>query len=301
MQLLDLEFSTIPKGEFIIGSDYYLSIPPEQHPEWYKDESPMHPVSFTSDFELSKFEITNRQFKVFVENTDYETEAEVDGTGSYGKYNDSTNTWGFDKTLIWKNLGFEQKDDTPVVHVSWNDANAFCRWLNSIDSKYDYALPTEAEWEYAAGFSGKNKYAWGNDIPNAMNGGNIADATFKERFPKWKYPVLLEYEDRHALLSPVGSFNANPFGLYDMTGNVWEWVSDTYAPYTIDDSVNPEHKSNAPIQEKVIRGGGFDWEMPFLRVSKRRKLPLNKESITTSQLKYTSAINVGFRIKRTKR
>lgn len=302
LKKLNLEFATIPKGEFLMGSNYYKGLAPEEHPEWYKDESPVRSVTLTSDFELGKYEITNRQFEIFIKNTGYITEAENINKGSYGLYNDSKNVWEYSDKLNWKDTGFSIEKEYPVIHVTWNDAIKFCEWLNGIDSNYSYSLPTEAQWEYAASYAGKHIYSWGNENPNSNKGGNIADFSFMQRFPNWKYPIYSEYNDNHPLLSKVGSYEPNPYGLYDMTGNVWEWVMDTYKEYDENNIVNPKYElSSNAIQEKVIRGGGFDWELPFLRVRKRRKLPLDKKSISISQLKYNSAINVGFRIKRIKK
>jgi formylglycine-generating enzyme required for sulfatase activity len=148
----------------------------------------------------------------------------------------------------WRKPDFEQGPTHPAVNVSWDDAQAFCAWLTERERKSgklgageEYRLPSDHEWSCAAGIgdredpaklpgekSGKidNVFAWGAQWPPPDNAGNYADAAFHEKFPNQKWVV--GYKDGFATSSPVGSFPANAYGLYDIGGNVWNWCEDWY-------------------------------------------------------------------------
>jgi formylglycine-generating enzyme len=193
------------------------------------DEQPVHEVRI-SDFYMGKYEVTVAEFRKFVEAENYKTEAEKgDGSTIY-----KNGSWSRTAGVNWRHdtEGNTQTDENhPVIHISWNDATAYCAWLSRTTGK-KYRLPTEAEWEYAAGNGSKHtKYSWGNSDPSGKKGGNVADKTAKARFTDWT--IFDNYTDGYIFTAPVGSFDPNEFGLYDMSGNVWEWCSDWYgaAPF----------------------------------------------------------------------
>ncbi len=109
-----------------------------------------------------------------------------------------------------------------MVNVSWNDAVAFCKWLSKKEGN-TYRLPTEAEWEYACRAGTTTRYYSGDDPETLAKVGNVADATAKAKFPDWKYTI--KASDGYVFTSPVGSFQPNAFGLYDMHGNAWQWCA----------------------------------------------------------------------------
>ncbi len=182
-----------------------------------KDEKPVHKVC-VDDFYIGKYEVTVGEFRMFVDDTGYKTEAEEKG----GMQHWDGEEWEKKVDVYWDNTGFLQTESQPVVGVSWNDTQEFIKWLNMKSGK-SFRLSTEAEWEYAARSRGKKyKYSWGNGTPS----GNVADKTTKKTFPRW---ITWEgYDDGFLFTAPVGSFEPNKLGLYDMTGNVWEWCSDWY-------------------------------------------------------------------------
>ena len=168
-------------------------------------EKPVHRVSVKA-FLMSTTEVTVGQFRTFVKASSYKTEAEQ-GDGCYVYENGS---WDKLSKANWRNPGFKQSANEPVVCVSWNDAQRYVDWLNK-ETGEQYRLPSEAEWEYAARAGSETKYSWGNSIGN--NKANCDGCGSR-------------WDDSKT--APVASFAANAFGLYDMHGNVWEWTQDCW-------------------------------------------------------------------------
>ncbi len=246
---LGMRLVRIPAGEFVMGS----SPSEEGH---VVNEAPPHRVRITRAFEMGAHEVTNAQFAEFVEATGYRTEAERDVGGGFGidferaeVVQDPKHTWkdpGFP--------GFTPGPEHPVLMISWSDAEAFCRWLSEKEGR-TYRLPTEAEWEYAAR-AGTTTPWWTGEDPGALAGAaNTADAALRSRVPKASWTA--EWDDGFPFLAPVGSFAANPFGLYDMTGNVWEWCHDWYRSdyYASSEEVDPKGPEIGSF--RTIRGGGW--------------------------------------------
>jgi len=208
------------------------------------DEKPMHEVC-VDNFYMGKYEVTNEQFRKFRSNHN---------SGDYG--------------------GFSFNDDNqPVVSVSWEDANEFIKWLNENSpltkgGRGLYRLPTEAEWEYAARGGTRNRNYWGDNKDDACRYANVHDRTSKSKFTglPWENHNC---DDGYAVASPVGRFQPNAFGLYDMMGNVWEWCQDWYADdyYRKSPKNNPGGASSG--QYRVLRGGSWSNGPLDLRASFR--------------------------------
>ena len=230
---IGMKLTLIPSGEFMMGSgesaeetaaffnkfegtdvlDAYM----------FAAEHPQHRVRITKPFYLDTYHVTRGQFRQFVEVSGYKTDAEKgDNPGAFG-WDREKKELGFNKEYSWRNLGFQQTDEHPVVCISWNDAVAFCKWLSRKEGK-TYQLPTEAQWEYACRAETKTRYYCGDDPETLAKVGNVADAALKAKFPEW--PYTLKSSDGYAFTAPVGQFRANAFGLYDMHGNAWEWCLD---------------------------------------------------------------------------
>jgi formylglycine-generating enzyme required for sulfatase activity len=224
------------------------------------DEQPPHQVT-VSDFYMGKYEVTVAQFKAFIDASGYRTDAEkgngsIIWTGSEWKRQSGVN-WKCDLQGI---IRPQSEYNHPVINVSWNDATAYCEWLSQKTGK-SYRLPTEAEWEYAAGNGTQHtKYSWGSGTPYGKQGGNVADETAKAEFGETA--IFDNYTDGFSFTAPVGSFNPNTIGLYDMTGNVNEWCSDCYGSSP---QSNPQGSASDCV--RVFRGGSWDDDPQDCRVS----------------------------------
>jgi len=276
-----MELVLIPAGEFKMGSGesaeataaFFNKTYGKTYGEddllkadFFKDEHPQHRVRITKPFCLGAYHVTRGQFRQFVADTAYQTDAENgERPGAFG-WDPDKKQFGFNAKYSWRNAGFEQTDEHPVVSVSWNDAMAFCKWLSKKEGK-TYRLPTEAEWEYACRAGTTTRYYSGDDPETLAKVGNIADAAAKTQFPDWKYTI--KGNDAYVFTSPVGKFKPNAFGLYDMHGNAWQWCADRYgagyyAASPADDPTGPDSGN-----DRVLRGGSWLYR-PFYTRSARR-------------------------------
>jgi len=269
----------IPGGLFDMGGD---------NNQASEDEYPKHKVQ-VDPFYMDVTEVTNAQFKKFIAATGYVTTAErkpdweeikktvppgtprppdsvlvaaslvfrqADGPVDLNNFNQ---WWNWVEGASWRHpqgpgSSIEGKDNYPVVHVSWDDAQAYCKWAGK-------RLPTEAEWEFAArGGLINNIYPWGNE--------HVNQGAPKANSWEGKFPYLNEKKDGYITAAPVKSFAANGYGLYDMAGNIWEWCSDWYHhdyyrqlegkltanPQGPEKSYDPQEPYTA---KRSLRGGSF--------------------------------------------
>ncbi len=251
MRLVLIEPDSFQMGSTKYQIDQLMRLIPDSKRKRFKDEQPRHPVEITRPFFLGIHEVTVGQFRRFVEESGHQTEAEKDGQGSH-VWNETKWTWELDPGKNWRNPGFSQTDDYPVVCVSHNDAMAFCQWLSQKEGR-TYRLPTEAEWEFACRAGTMMLYPNGDDPERLVVIANVADATLKRKFPN---SICIEGDDRFLYTAPVGSFAPNPWGLYDMIGNVWEWCADWYDGRCYSSS-SPADPPGAPKDYRVFRGGGW--------------------------------------------
>ena len=228
------------------------------------NERPAHWVS-VGGFWISKYEVTNREYLVFVEATGRHQPEWRDPQSKYHYESGSDN--------FYKKLGAALYDpDYPVVGVSWYDAEAYCEW-KSQQTGTKFRLPTEAEWELAArGAETKHKFSWGNSAPQPAKGGNIADESLKAVYADLRM-IWRAYNDNFIYTAPVGKFGANVYGLYDMTGNVWEWCNDWYGENEYQRRMDNNPTGPATGKEKAIRGGSWSDTPEKLRVAFRRGMP----------------------------
>jgi formylglycine-generating enzyme required for sulfatase activity len=250
---IGMTLTLIPAGEFMMGSD---ATDPDAEDDELLDtasgKKEKHRVRITRSFRLGVTEVTRGQFRRFVDDSGYRTEAEKDGKGGWG-WNEEMKKFEQNPRYTWQNAGFEQTDEHPVVNVSWNDAQAFIAWISRKESK-TYRLPTEAEWEYVCRAGTTTRFAVGEDAEGLAVVGNIADGTAKEKYPDWK---TISAKDGFIYTAPVGRFRPNAFGLFDMHGNVWEWCSDGYAADYYKQSPVDHPPGVGGAAARVIRGGSW--------------------------------------------
>lgn len=213
----------IPGGSFQMGDTTGHGL---------KNELPVHAVNIKA-FQLARHEVTVAQFQAFIAATGYVTEAQrnvvallPDAINGCGTIDPQTKKHTYVAGLQWDKPGFEQTATHPVVCVSWNDAQEFIRWLNR-ETRGNFRLPTEAEWEYAARAHTATDYYWGSDVAQSCEYANGADQTVAPD-QKMRWPVRLSCHDGYYYTSPVGTYAPNAFGLYDMLGNAREWSEDCY-------------------------------------------------------------------------
>ena len=269
----------IPGGEFSMGGVNPVGMQDGGH-EQMNDARPVHRV-YVDGFYMDATEVTNEEFAAFVKATGYVTIAErkptreefpgapeanlVAGSVVFTPNNTSDLSnhyqwWSYVRGANWQHPAgpgsdLQGKENYPVVHVSWEDAAAYAKWAGK-------RLPTEAEWEFAArGGKAGDLYPWGNQFK--------PDGKWMANIYQGKFPAHDEGSDGFAGIAPVKQFPANPYGLYDISGNVWEWCSDWYRPDYYrglsnegvarnpegpDDSFDP---SEPGAKKKVQRGGSF--------------------------------------------
>lgn len=223
----------IPAGEFVMGSR-------AGERDAVGDEQPQHTV-FVDAFWLDQTETTNAQYRKCVE---------------AGACRPPEYPFSYTREHYFDDPSF---DNYPVIWVSWDDAQAYCRWAGK-------RLPTEAEWEKAARGTQPRRYPWGEEWPDGRRA-NLCDANCQFDYHH------ADIDDKYADTAPVGSYpaGASPHGLLDMAGNVWEWVADWYAAdyYTWTAQRNPTGPAYGT--ERVMRGGAWNMWQKDIRTAARKK------------------------------
>jgi formylglycine-generating enzyme required for sulfatase activity len=238
----------VPAGEFIMGSSIG------------ENEGPEHKV-YVDAFWIDQTEVTNAMFRKFVDATSYRTNAEMDGWASV--FNSSAKEWQDITGASWQHPrgpsnDLSGLDNYPVVQISWNDAKAYCEWVGR-------RLPTEAEWEKAARGTDSRIYPWGNqNVTGDLL--NLADQNLNVQWAK------KDVDDGYQFAAPVGHYpdGASPYGVYDMMGNVQEWVADFYDENYY--ATSPIRNPTGPMtgQGHILRGGGWNDGKSSVRVTYRK-------------------------------
>ncbi len=270
---IGLKLVLIPSGEFWMGGvepaeELVQAFPAyKRPPDFFKDEYPRHRVHITKAFKMGKFEVTVGQFRQFTADTGYKTEAETDGQGGWGFDPAQGKCRGRDVKFNWKQPGFAQTDEHPVINVTWNDAVAFCRWLSRKEGR-TYRLPTEAEWEYACRAGTTTRYNIGDSAKEVVRAANIGDDRGRTTFPHVQ-ELDIPKDGRVKFTLPVGGFPPNRFGLCDMHGNVWEWCSDWYGVDYYAHSPTDDPTGPTSGTKRVRRGAAWHSYPLWVRASFR--------------------------------
>jgi formylglycine-generating enzyme required for sulfatase activity len=241
----------IPAGSFTMGS-------PASEKDRYDNEGPQHEVRISAPFAVGKFAITRGQFAAFVNDAGYKP-----GDSCWIPVKDN---FADTKGRSFRDPGFEQDDSHPAVCISWDDAKAYVAWLAKTTGK-SYRLLSEAEYEYAGRAGTTTAYFFGND-PNQLCGyANGADRTAKAQLPPtW---TTSDCKDGYVYTAPVGSFAANDFGLYDMVGNVWEWVEDCWHDSYAEAPKDGSAWTTGSCENRALRGGAWYDDPRDLRAAYR--------------------------------
>jgi len=242
----------LPTGSFEMGDAFDEGYPAD-------GETPVHTVRLES-FHIDATAVTNAAFATFVKATGYRTEAELFGSsavfhlavppGSPGVIGVATGTpwWMNVQGACWRHpegpaSSIADRQNHPVVHISWHDAQAYCAWAGK-------RLPTEAEWEFAArGGLERRRFAWGDEL--------VASGRWSCNIWQGRFPDLNTLEDGFLTTAPVKSFRPNGFGLWNTAGNVWEWCADWFSPTYYAESPQLSPRGPAQGEERVLRGGSY--------------------------------------------
>ncbi|MGH8212494.1 MAG: SUMF1/EgtB/PvdO family nonheme iron enzyme, partial [Rhodanobacteraceae bacterium] len=238
----------IPLGVFEMGASG------DEHGR-ENSEQPQHQVDIAKGFAMARTEVTVAQFREFVRASGYTPDS--DRLGGASVYDEASGRMQVEADADWRDdySGNRARDNDPVVNVSWNDARAYAQWLSQRTGK-NYRLPTEAEFEYAERGGTGTAYWWGDGTPSRLPENLTGSGDRSPSHRSWSN-AFKGYDDGWWGPAPVMSFAANPFGLYDVGGNVSEWVADcwhdnyTRAPRDGGAWVNPG------CAQRVVRGGSW--------------------------------------------
>jgi formylglycine-generating enzyme required for sulfatase activity len=279
-----------PMGEFLMGSApaeiSALSAEQPDLTETLKWEAPQREIVMSRPFAIGRSHVTRSEFKAFVDATRYH----VDG----GCYTYDGSLWTLDDSRSWLSPGFEQTDRHPVVCVSWYDASAYVQWLSKHTGR-TYRLLSEAEMEYATRATSSEannlsrlqpRYFFGDDVGSLCIYGNGASQTAAAKFG-WQPQQVAPCRDGYVFTAPVASFASNPWGLYDVHGNVWTWTADCWNKDHTRANADGTARTSGDCGQRVVRGGSWSNRPSDLRVGAR------DHNATTDR---TS--NLGFRLAR---
>jgi formylglycine-generating enzyme required for sulfatase activity/predicted Ser/Thr protein kinase len=247
----------LPPGRFNQGSA-------ADDPDAQPFEQPQHPVAIAYPLGMGVYEVTVGEFREFVD----ATSRKITGCTVY------EGSWRERPDLSWSDVGYPQTSTHPVACVSWSDALDYTAWL-SHKTGQRYRLPSASEWEYAARAGSEAPRPWSNELAAACNIANVADLSAAQRYPGWKVHPC---NDGYVYSAPVGSFAPNSFGLYDMLGNVFEWVQDCWHP---DYRGSPSDGSawlSGDCSQHDLRGGSWFTAPSYVSVTARNRFDTSYRS-----------------------
>ncbi|MBM3347839.1 MAG: formylglycine-generating enzyme family protein, partial [Betaproteobacteria bacterium] len=228
---------------------------------------PPFEVSIARSLAVGRYEIARRQFAAFGNAT---------GHAARGCYRWSGAEWVYEASLDWRDPGFSQGDEEPVVCVAWADAAAYVRWLSATTGQ-PYRLLSEAEWEYAARAGTTTSRYWGDSADAGCDYANLGDRSMRDALG---FGPFADCSDGYARTAPVGRFLPNAFGLYDMLGNVWEWTADCWREGYSGAPADGTAWTSEPCARRTNRGAGWNSHPRDVRSSNRGSYaPVPYESV----------------------
>jgi formylglycine-generating enzyme required for sulfatase activity len=255
----------LPSGPYLMGSPesererMNREAPPAGRMSYVvDDETPQRAVTINA-MAVGRYEVTVAQYAAFARDTNHPASANCISD------QDGDRLWEFSGPGTWLTPGFQQTPEDPVVCVSWEDAQQYVAWLSQRTGSH-YRLLTEAEWEYAARGGSTAPYPWGEFYDDACRYANVADATAHERYRERRLHsgFVFSCNDGVMYTAPVGAFAANGFGLYDMIGNVGEWLEDC------SDAEPQRAAASGACAFRRMRGGGWGTTNPQMMRSAYR-------------------------------
>lgn len=241
-----------PESVVILAGSFQMgSIPGESGRS--ENEGPQHRVTFRRGFAIGLREVSVAEFRVFVSNTGYRTDAQHSGSSVI--YDTYSGRLTEKSGVNWEDdyEGKSAEPNSPVIHVSWNDAQAYAAWLARGTGK-SYRLPSESEFEYALRGGRTSRYWWGDGSPSAVVENITGEKDISRTRRRWSVSFA-DYSDHYWGPAPAGSFKPNPFGLMDIGGNVAEWTRDCWHDSYIRAPADGAAWSNPGCDLHVIRGG----------------------------------------------
>jgi formylglycine-generating enzyme required for sulfatase activity/predicted Ser/Thr protein kinase len=239
----------LPPGSFMQGS---AATDPDAQPF----EQPRHSVTIGYPFGIGVYEVTVGEFREFVD----ATRRKITGCTVYD------GSWHERADLSWSDVGYPQSSTHPVACVSWRDSRDYTTWLSHKTGQH-YRLPSASEWEYAARAGSEAPRPWSSDT-EACKSANVADASAAQRYPGWK---VHQCNDGYVYSAPVGSFAPNSFGLYDMLGNVFEWVQDCWHADYGGAPADGSAWLSGDCSQHDMRGGSWFTAAPNVSVAARNR------------------------------
>jgi len=260
----------IPTGSFMMGS------PPGESGHRPAEE-PQREVKIDAGFALARDEISVGEFRAFVDDANYLTDAEKAGDSNV--YDEESGRMIDRKGATWRNdyLGGAAEDGLPVIHVTWNDAAAYAEWLSARTGK-KYRLPSEAEFEYALRAGSTTRYPWGDGNPVRGTENFTGDGDRSPHLNRSWAKGFKHYDDGYWGPAPLGKFHANAFGLIDMDGNESEWVADCWHDNYTRAPGDSKAWLNPGCAEHVVRGGSWGSAPDQVRSAFRLAAPADTRS-----------------------
>jgi formylglycine-generating enzyme required for sulfatase activity len=252
------ELVVIPPGSFVMGS-------PDTEPGRGADEAPLRTVAIPKPFAVGRLETTRSEYLAFLKATGRSVQG--------GCVNDrlQKGTWAPDPRGTFRDPGFAQAANHPAICVTWDDAVAYIEWINGRTTG-GYRLLSESEWEYVARSGSAEAYPWGSSPSDGCADANTADLTIGDHNPGW---VVASCRDGSLHTAAAGSFRPNRFRVFDMIGNVSEWVEDcatsSYDTLPSDGSANRQ----GDCSRRMVRGGSWGTQVKDYRSANRMRYPIS--------------------------